>query len=371
MTALLGRNGAGKTNVLKAIEWLARVLSTFPSKPEYASMEREPVTISVEFERHGHLYVYRVARNTRHFLDGDKARPEQLFEEDIFEIVNGDHILLLERRGEKVSLPELNQEVSVSLASSAVVGLVSILPQSEFRLFLLRLMVYFGNISYFPVTVPDGRYASALIDEADYKKWSENIYNNLDSGVDGTIMRIIQLYLEDNARYQELVDVLGDSGLQLLSSIDVTDLRSGERVGADGAPLAETRYFHVSFKPYGYAFGFSFKDLSFGTQRIIRLITYLLAVDSTVALIEQPEDGIHIALLHKVMPLVRAYSDGRQIILASHAPGVLDRLDPSEIRLVEIANGRTHLRSLSEDEIGAANEYLANEGPLSDFIESL
>jgi predicted ATPase len=97
----------------------------------------------------------------------------------------------------------------------------------------------------------------------------------------------------------------------------------------------------------------------------------MLADETSVALIEQPEDGIHPALLDKLIDIIRTYTMEKQLFISSHSPIVLDALDPLEIKLVELANGRTYARSLDDTEINAARNYLAKEGPLSAFVESL
>jgi predicted ATPase len=88
-------------------------------------------------------------------------------------------------------------------------------------------------------------------------------------------------------------------------------------------------------------------------------------------LLEQPEDGLHIGLLHKLIPLLKSYTDHGQYIIASHSPEVLNRLMPEEIRLITMENEQTILRPLKESEIAIAHQFIQNEGSLSDFIETI
>ena len=133
----------------------------------------------------------------------------------------------------------------------------------------------------------------------------------------------------------------------------------------------------MNFWPAGFGdnkkgqMAFGFDDLSYGTKRLLTIVTSIIFDRSTVLLIEQPEDGIHIGLLNKLTPMLRAYSEDMQFVLASHSRDVLDRFHPSELRLVSLNAGKSSARALTESEIAMAERFIAEEGPLSDFIETL
>jgi hypothetical protein len=52
---------------------------------------------------------------------------------------------------------------------------------------------------------------------------------------------------------------------------------------------------------------------------------------SAVLLLEQPEDGIHTGVLHKLIPLLKSYTG--QFLIASHSSEIFNRMEPEEIRL--------------------------------------
>jgi predicted ATPase len=118
-------------------------------------------------------------------------------------------------------------------------------------------------------------------------------------------------------------------------------------------------------------FLFGFNDLSYGTKRLLTIVTSMIFDRSNVFLIEQPEDGIHIGLLNKLTPMLRAYSEDMQFVLASHSREVLDRFKPNELRLVSLNSGRSSVRALTAEEVLIAERFIADEGPLSEFIETL
>jgi predicted ATPase len=114
-----------------------------------------------------------------------------------------------------------------------------------------------------------------------------------------------------------------------------------------------------------------YQEISFGTRRILRIFASILIDRSSVMLIEQPEDGIHPGLLHKLMPLLEAYSEDAQFVFSSHSTAIFNRLAPDQIRLVDMQNGKTEIRSLSEEEVTSAERFISEDGPLSDFLESI
>src|SRR5258708_38832109 len=65
LVALIGRNGAGKTNVLKGIEWLARTatsLKPLPGEETFFLHVGQPIEVAVDVALSSQLYHYRLSR---------------------------------------------------------------------------------------------------------------------------------------------------------------------------------------------------------------------------------------------------------------------------------------------------------------------
>jgi len=75
--------------------------------------------------------------------------------------------------------------------------------------------------------------------------------------------------------------------------------------------------------------------------------------------------------LNKLIACLQTYADPAPVILASHSPAVFNGLTPDEIRLVYMRDGTTHLRALTPEEMKGAKNFISEEGPLSDFIETI
>lgn len=378
LTALVGRNGAGKTNILKAIEWLARLVADVkPTREQYFYDDNGSASFTVELK--GKTYSYFVDKRTEYIADqGDRnSEAKFTFEERLTVAEHGVEQVLFLRSGEKIELPGPKTELSLSVSSSAVGGLIALLRDADpIKADLAALTQFFSKVVYYPLELVDPKRVSfgfSVISEDDFVKWSTSVDNT--SSSDETLMRVLKLFLKHRDAFEELKSLMGDHGLKLLSQIEVVEVKLPANILAtkskERSVDAERKHYFLRFIPCGAVTAFNFGDLSFGTRRVLQLVVSVLADGASVALIEQPEDGIHPGLLHKLTPLLRAYSADHQFVLASHSPDVLDRLNPEEIRLVEMHEGISRARALDASELTIAHEYLADEGPLSDFLESL
>lgn len=366
VTALVGRNGAGKTNILQALAWLGQHVTA--DRPR--STDVEDGKMSVEFSLRGENFWYSVNKSSRQILGSSRGEHEAIIEEELTKINADGEEKLVHRNGERVELVPSGQTVLLSDESSAIFSLIALLPKSDpLRSTLVGIWAFFTEIAYYPLSDVTGPEDVAVIFAPDFKKWSSNIFRSQQTDAVSTVMRIIGMSIDDEATLEELKSILGEDQLNLVSDISVVALPT--RPHEPEPEKSNSIAYFVEFTPAAHTASFSFDKLSFGTKRIVQLVVSMLSDRSRIALIEQPEDGIHPALLHKLIPLLRAYTTDDQIIIASHSPAVLNRLEPSEIRIIEMANGRTYARSLSDLEMGAARNYLADEGPLADFIDSL
>ena len=193
-------------------------------------------------------------------------------------------------------------------------------------------------------------------------------------------MRLIELKLNRPEDFDEIAELVGPNGLNIIAKMSVESVHipmDAQEDAAEEKAVLPPDFYLVSFWPTGFddkkkgQMPFGFDDLSYGTKRLLTIVTAMVFDQSTVLLIEQPEDGIHIGLLNKLTPMLRAYSEKMQFVLASHSRDVLDRFKPRELRLVSLNAGKTSLRALTEDEVKVAERFIEEDGPLSDFIETL
>jgi ABC-type Mn2+/Zn2+ transport system ATPase subunit len=377
IVALVGRNGAGKTNILKGIEWLARTATSLDSSSEddffvFHVPERNEVSVDVELS--GKRYRYSLAREAHFPPERAHGAPELTFtlREELIALDAADAPTegrVLRRTDEKLDVEGRAEPYRIGPTSPSLSALAALLPQEDpLRSLVLELRDFLASIRYYPLDEPmvgQGRDYSPVIRAEEYSKWRAQPEVGSTASV---TMRLLHLFLEKTPdRFGELRSLLGPDGLGLLRSLDF------KRYDVPAARKPENRSLYVlEVAPSGSgpSDSFAYGELSAGTRRIIRLLVSLLSDDSSVMLLEQPEDSIHAGLTSKLLGLLKTYKE-RTVVLTTHSATMFNALEPENIRLVTMRKGATRLRALSPEELSTARAFLEDEGSLSDFIESV
>ena len=90
-------------------------------------------------------------------------------------------------------------------------------------------------------------------------------------------------------------------------------------------------------------------SVSDGTVRLLALLvlTTWIAPRASLIAIEEPENGVHPHLAENIVDMLRSASEHSQLIVTTHAPDLLDHLEPSEVILCDKEDGFTKLRKAS------------------------
>jgi len=113
-------------------------------------------------------------------------------------------------------------------------------------------------------------------------------------------------------------------------------------------------------------------QLSEGTFKTLALIFYILNDESDLLLIEEPEVCVHHGLLSSIIELIKAQSLSKQIFISTHSDYVLDKLAPENVVLIKKTKvtgtiGMPLAKSLSSNEYKALKEYLKESGNLGEY----
>jgi len=375
MLGLVGRNGAGKTTILRAIEWAASTalstkdFSNLLSEVDLGDALAEP-RAEVEFRVGENEYRYAVGRELEPEANTNGKRIDR-DRESLF-VKNPESrqwISLVRRMDDVVTLVDRGQQIEINLMAGAMPALASLLPESDpIQVHLRGLVSTLSGIRYYlghgvvdpayPLVLEQGGPISKLA----YDKWVET-NGQAAEPFPSLLLRLIHAYETAPDTFAELKSRLGTDGLGLLEDIRVTTLESSK------GPGRARSYYDVMFVPAGLNVELLLSQLSGGTRQMLYLMLALLLDKSSTMLIEQPEDGIHPALLAKLIDIFRVNADPTQIILTSHSPTVLSSLEPADVRLVEMRDGSTRVRALTEAEVLRAQEYMQREGTLAEFLE--
>ncbi|MGE0479855.1 MAG: AAA family ATPase [Phycisphaerae bacterium] len=368
IVALVGKNGAGKTNLLHAIQIVAQLCLGSPDT-EFTPRPRDPsrptaFTLDFSFDEHKYRYVTARQSSTEH--------------SKLEESLTRDGTLLFAREGDRLRAlyPPFDSGATVPASLGSLFLLLQFSSTNEdLGKQLQPLVEYLRGIRYYPLTQQfnehSSRAAPRFVDAARHAKWRGEFPAG--GNADSVPHRLVEMHLKSDPSLDELKRILGDDGLGLIADIRIQDFAVPMPRRSD--PDALEKAYAISFVPCDSIAGagrpFSLTGLSAGTWRIVRFLTYLLFDRSTCMLVEQPEDSIHAGLLSKLIDILRTYSDRTQFVCTTHSPRVTNLVGATGIRIVTADSGRTAVMELSPQDVEASQAYVAEEGTLAEFLEML
>ena len=372
MVVLVGTNGSGKTNILHAIRWAAEMASTGKGVPEIPLGE---LTIRLDVVVDETRFKYEFHSNNEGWETHAESHPpvqrprlqirEGLWQRDAKSPI-------FKREGTTATVDGHDETLKLPWESSCLGAILARMPADHPTVKTVRPLVeHLERVRYYALVEPNELPEIGMIRESRYLE-SRGHRHGIDESqaAYATLLRLIDLQRGNPDTVEELNSLLGTNGLGLVS------FRVEERDFSEpsiGDP--NSTFYRVSFEPLdrngnGAQGGpqLDYSQLSLGTRRIVEMLTAIFADDSSVLMLEHPEDGIHRGLLYKLIDILRVYSDQRQFIITTHSAAVLDCVKPASLRFVELKDGATVVRSLSERELNAAGQYLNDSGTLAEFV---
>ncbi len=377
VTALVGRNGSGKTNILRAIEWLSQAASsTELPTGSFILLWDQNTSAVVDVKLGETLYRYTLeGRETPSEKDGSEAC---LQESLAIQGSSEGWKTIIERQGAHVRVSGRPEPIGLGLTTPCLPALAALLPEhEEIHRYLRPILAFFRSTRYYPfdeasqVTGFDNAF---LISEAEYREWATQ-YRATGKAQDSVLMRLLYAFQERPSQFEEIQSLLGSEGLGLIADIIVKRVYTVVEHQQPTPPSRRQYEYSVCFR-LGQLLGggiaqLYFPDLSLGTRRTLRLVVSLVLEGSALMLVEHPEDGIHRGLVRKLVNLLRTNADPAQIILSSHSTTVMNGLEAPNVRLVSILRGTTQVRALTSKEISLAARFIEEDGTLGDFLESV
>lgn len=118
----------------------------------------------------------------------------------------------------------------------------------------------------------------------------------------------------------------------------------------------------------------TFNQLSEGTFKTLALAFYIITDASRLLMVEEPEVCVHHGLLSRIVDTLKAYSKTKQTLISTHSDLLVDQLDAENIFVVEMARSGTQIKQLdswlSTDAKHALHTYLAETGSLGEYWRS-
>ena len=331
LALLVGRNAAGKSNILAGIQWLAAAgtSSDVASVPNGFPQSEMSVAATIEectYEYSIRFDVFPVSEQNRSIVS---------LSESLHSCRNGGPVeVVFKREGDSIELGG-GETMSVARLTAGMPAILALLPDASpakqsIRPFFSQLR----NVRYYLMESESANRRLAIA-RSEYDDWLRHYQVIGDPGA-SVVLRILHLALSNDPRFDELERLLGPDGLGIVDSLEITRLSDPQPRAANGTN--EDEFYLVRFQTNA---SHGFEELSAGTQRVVRILVSLLFDRASLTLLEHPEDGIHRGLLHKLIGLLETYSDRTQLIVSSHSPEVANRFEPEAVRLVTMNGGQT------------------------------
>ena len=335
ISALIGQNGAGKSNILQAIDAIGVLI-----RGEKKSKKFEFVDISVEFDINKKNYKYTITKNFT------KERKEIIIDSLIS---LDDDKIIFKKDGSVVTFK--NKKFDILPETPTIYLLNSLSDDSTIK----NIYNFLSSMKYYHTHGTETELI--FIDKKEFEDWKINPETDIENKP-LIAYKIVDLFINNKETFNEVESMLID--LKLVSKIIVQQMSS---------PRAEKEkeefilvYFMINNEPRFV------NQLSEGTKRVINLLLNLFYDKTSLMLIEEPESSIHFGLMKKIVDIFRVYSDQHQILFSTHSSQVLDKLKPNELIFIRMEKNKTIAKNPTPKQIREINNFLNGTGPLGDYI---
>jgi AAA15 family ATPase/GTPase len=357
ITVLIGRNAAGKSNILKTLLWIPCFIL---GATEFLGVLSDGSEITLEFVIND--------KECKYIINRYHSSLYGLYFEEYFLLYETNEWIKIAERNADIAVYYYEQEeikFNINQNISVIKSIITFLPEIKINFLIRDFNNYLNGINYYTLENIDRKDRLGII-ASEYKQWlsTRNTKSLTDSPA---IMRLLDSWIQDKELFNEISEIIGKNGLNLIDKIIIS-----ENNFSDAAKYnPEHHWYLIEFSVNNTIV--HYHQLSYGTQRVLMILLALLYDKSTTLLIEQPEDGIHIGLLRKVLATCFEYVEvyNKQLIITTHSPDVIDMFHAENIRLVKMTAAGTKVNKLDDTLLAILPEYLENEGVLSDFIESM
>lgn len=362
---LIGHNGAGKTNLLHALTWCAR--GGVDDSSAISELEGH-VTLYLTINSRDYTY------SVRRFFEGSEYR---VFENLMRIGQNGMENAVIVRENENLMVGGMDA-MSIPMNVSGVRAVQSFYAGSpSLKNELQAISTFLDGVIYYPLMPTQSSEDGGFFWLRDFEAWKKSGKKTISSDIELDYL-LFDAWWNNREKFEELQALLGPSTLGIIDSVYVYQYTPGDPPSSGYATVdgtardkADKSLFAVFFIPRGSQQWMKFRQLSMGTKRVIQMIAHLIMDRISLALIEQPEDALHPAMVRKLMAIINTYSIGFQSIVTSHSPDLFNCVSPNQIRMVSYEGQRTHVARLTPHQIEVAQEYMDSDGSLSEFLDLL
>jgi ABC-type branched-subunit amino acid transport system ATPase component len=384
LSALIGANGAGKSNVLNGIlllKKIARVSRVRHDDDPYLSSCKLSARFNVDGVTTKYEALIEYATNERNIDEVVTATEKWNFKE-----ISG--------QGRWLKLPmsfprdmRTYQSSYRRVVRNAHGGyrVVAYNPIDELKLskgisetisnVIRKILEFVDGISYYSAS----RFTDPSKCPSSFELESERLSRRIPRMGDEHLQFMFDLYSaykNDKSEFDEFISLVGSEGIGLVDAIEYAeiDVPSNIYQVVTGGRVRRQEVKRVLVIPNIIIGGnkLSPNQLSEGTFKTLGILFYIITDKSRLLLLEEPEVCVHHGLLASIMEIIKSFSLKKQIIISTHSDFVLDALDPSNVFVVRNYSQKGTIvkhvpSSMSARDYKALKQYLNSVGNLGEY----
>jgi len=338
LTAMIGKTGAGKTNVLSGCYWscLLGFSGALPDTNQNDIQRGFSARFICRIRDAMCYYDYRIVgkKNLKIYVQDRLSVTKGGKKEYIFSKIDGYQLKL---SGYKNALYIPADHSGLAYIKEQLVQKRD-LPNymkdiKTFDNYIAGLLLDLSRVKYFGLyNMPD----LGLFMIQDFDHWKENRLCNNDNMLFS--FQYYDLFKNSPSAFAEMKTLLKTLGL--IEDIQLSEMKAENEAGQ------EYDFIVWRFLMYGKALPFFM--LSNGIRRIIWILFHLFYGKLSLLLIQEPEISIHAGLYAKLLSIFREYAGDRKIFISTYSEQILHRLTPDQVIYVVNKKGTTTVKYIKE-----------------------
>ena len=379
LTALIGPNGSGKTNILSAIKLLSSLLhvrrrARYKNGEEILSTSSE---IKTWFDLDGKTIIHIAKIN---------AVTNERNEDEVLSTDESWYMYQITGSKKKVDIPievlyEISQYPNSRRYKDRSEFLRQYLSKKGFndKAFsaMFSVVDFISKIAYYSAsqfTNPSNCPISFEVEAEGKSGLRRGI--SIRSSHKALLYDMYVEFKDGSDFFAEFISIVGPDGIGLVDGITFKEIEtSSSSVSVlTGGRVRKREKINLLVVPGFDISGntLSPSQLSEGTFKTIALVFYLITDKSTMLMIEEPEVCVHHGLLNSIIELINIYSKEKQIFVSTHSDTVLDSISMENVYSVKRkCDEGTLVKNISSNmkkkEINALKTYLETEGSLGEY----
>lgn len=379
LSALIGPNGSGKTNILSALQLLSALGTSRHLSHSRNTMSNEAFSsdcvLKAWFNWNGKPIIYQAQIS---LVNNEKNHDE------ILSAVESWYIFSITGSRKKLNIPLglLNEDYRYPRGRSLRDSLIDYLrtqydsreeSASETFNCLQDILNFVRSISYYSASIftnPSNCPISFEVESESGARRGISI-----SGHKKFLYDLYTAYKNESNEFELFIDLVGENGIKLIDGLSFNEIETSSsvyKVSVGGHITTKEKKNNLIIPNFLISENaLSPSQLSEGTFKTLALIFYLISDHGSLMLIEEPEVCVHHGLLSSIIELVKIYASEKQIVISTHSDQLLDSLEiESVFKVARDEEGTTVTnikKSLSSDELKSLKHYLQNEGGLGEY----